>query len=247
MLTGSAPTPVSLLDFFNGMGIELYEAYGCSESIIPVAMNRPTQNKHGSVGQPLPYHEVVISDSGEVLVKGPGVFKGYLDSKDADNKITPEGFLSTGDVGYIDRDGYLFLTGRKTDMIKTSTGRRIFPQKIESLLKKHALVEHAILVGNGRKHLAAIVTVSDTSTSEVEIENLNRIIQESNGELADYERLKAILVVQSGFSVERGHITLNQKIRRGFIEQCYKQQLDNLYGKVGNSNLRNDRPLIEVV
>jgi len=231
LITGSAPTPKHVLAFFQSIGAPLLEAYGLSENIIPMAMNRPGARRSGSVGKPLLYHQVILADDQELLVKGPGIFHGYLEASEDSKPFTKEGLLRTGDYGQIDNDGFLFLTGRKSDLIKTSTGRRIFPRQIEAGLTRLPLVEHAVVIGNNQKYLTAILALAPgfyTSFEEARVQ-CQQHIDALNGELSAYEQIQGALLLPSGFSIERGHLTLNMKIRRKAIETMYENEIRELY------------------
>lgn len=248
LITGSAPTPIHVLNFFRSIGISLMEAYGLSENIIPIAMNRPGALRVGSTGRPLLLHDVVIAEDGEVMAKGPGVFHGYLGDEGQEERISSDGFLGTGDYGYIDNDGFLFLTGRKSDLIKTSTGRRIFPKQIETKLTNIPLIENAVVIGNNQKYLTVILALAPsyyTSSEDVKAQCLSHIIT-VNSNTSSYECIFGALLIPQGFSIEKGHLTSNMKIRRKAIEQQYQEHLATLYETI-DSNKSSNPVIIEVV
>jgi long-chain acyl-CoA synthetase len=231
LITGSAPTPKHVLNFFHSINAPLLEAYGLSENIIPIAMNRPNAMRFGSVGKPLLYHHVKLGNDNEVLVKGPGVFQGYLNDPNQEARIDTDGYLGTSDYGYIDEDGYLFLTGRKSDLIKTSTGRRIFPRQIEAQLTSIPLVENAVVIGNTQKYLTAILALAPqyySSIGQAKQECLAHI-QAINPLFSSYEAIQGAILIPQGFSLEKGQLTTNMKLRRQVIEKQYEQQIRKLY------------------
>lgn len=251
MITGSAPAAKPMLDFFYAIGLPLLEAYGMSENVVPMAFNRPHDWRPGSVGKPLAINEIESTPDGELLVCGPGLCKGYYKADNPAERFTEEGFFITGDNGYFDADGFLYLRGRTTDLIKTSTGRRLSPLKIEAALREIPLIDQALVVGNNRKELTAIITVDRQKLAEVLptlelqapaesdntlLEPLFRLLKQDinaiAGNLAPYERVRGCLVVTGGFSVEGGQLTTNLKRRRAAIERLYAAQIDALYAAI---------------
>ncbi|HMJ15281.1 MAG TPA: AMP-binding protein, partial [Polyangiaceae bacterium] len=164
MIIGAAPTGVEMLDRLAALGLPVRQAYSTSECLVPIACNTLSDNRTGSVGRPHPSYDLRISDAGEISVKGPGVFTGYVgDEERASSLFDAEGYFSTGDFGYLDQDGYLYVTGWREDFFKTSTGRRISPFEVESAYKRAKLIEHVIVVGHGRKHLVALVQLQSSA------------------------------------------------------------------------------------
>ncbi len=160
IISGSAPAPLWLLEFFHGLGLPILEAYGVTENPVPVSANRPSEYRFGSVGRPFAVNHVRIDANGEVLVKGPAAFHGYLGEERAVESFTADGYYRTGDFGYFDSDGFLYLTGRVADIIKTSAGRRISPLAIEGIYRQSRHVDQIIVVGNNRPHLVALVSLN---------------------------------------------------------------------------------------
>ncbi len=233
VITGSAPTPPATLAFFKSMGLPVLEAYGLSENAVPMAINTLRENRIGSVGKPLPLNQIQTANDGEILVKGPGVFSGYMSNKaegtDASQRkecFTDEGFLKTGDLGHLDKDGYLFLTGRKKETIKTSTGRNISPSQIEAVYRSCPGVEELAVFGHGRPYLVALMAAG------VGWQNKTRLrteLKKAESDLAPYARVRKFLILPEPFSIERGELTPSMKLRRTVIEQRYRTQLDRLY------------------
>ena len=234
MITGSAPAPAPVLGFYESLGLPLLEAYGLSENIVPVAVNRPGARRPGTVGRPLAPNEVRIAADGEVLVRGPGLFGGYLESQPGGAALDAEGFFATGDLGGLDPQGFLRLTGRKREIIKTSTGRRIGPQPLEAALREIPGVEQALVVGNGCKTLAALVTPAlegqEPAAAAAALEGrLGQALAAHNGRSAPYERIAACLVLAESFTVLDGHLTPSLKLRRSWLEQRYAGEIERLY------------------
>lgn len=226
MVTGSAPCREDVLLFFHGLGIPLLEAYGVSECAVPISTNRPNDYKVGTVGRPLAANTLFVN-GGEVEVEGLGVFKGYENQERATNLMSGK-CLSTGDIGEMDAEGYLTLIGRKSDLIKLSTGRKIAPAAIEQKLMKVLGAEQAVVVGQGRPFLAAIVCFNGPRTPE-QIDALNRNLKKLNESLAGYEQVRGCLVLNRLFSMERGELTRTLKLRRDEIERIHQSALLELF------------------
>lgn len=231
LVSGSAPMPKALLDDFEALGWPLLEAYGLSENVLPMAMNRLDDRRAGSVGRPLAGNTLRIGADGIVQVRGAGVFAGYLGeppgaARDAD------GYYATGDLGRLDADGFLFLTGRLGDIIKTSTGRRIAPAGIEAALQGAAGVDQAALFGAGRKMLVAVCTCAPDSLQGAAWDALQAAIGSAVAGLAPAERPAGVLVLDRPFSMVDGELTPNLKLRRAAIEAHLAGELDQLCAAV---------------
>ena len=246
LVTGSAPTPLRLLEFFDAIGLPLFEAYGLSENIVPMALNRPGQYRLGTVGKPLADNDLKLDADGELLVKGAGVFDGYHNDTRSD-LFTADGYYRTGDYAAFDQEGYLQLKGRKSEIIKTSTGRRISPVGIEGVLQSVPWVDRAVVVGAGRKCLAAILFLgpqasesigplvsrdSDRGTTAPEVNSPFHAVIEAARALAAHEQPAGYLVSRQQLSIEAGDLTPNLKMRRSVIEGRYAAELDALYDEI---------------
>ncbi|MEQ8662400.1 MAG: AMP-binding protein [Gammaproteobacteria bacterium] len=239
MVSGSAPFPRWLLEKFHAMGLLVLEAYGLSENVVPIAINRPDAYRFGSVGKVLDANQVEITADGEVLVRGAGVFSGYLNS-DRPPPLDARGFLATGDLGHLDTDGFLTLTGRKSEIFKTSTGRKVAPLAIESELKRIAGVDQAVLLGAGHKVPVALVTLAGDPgapppAAPVLARHARAIATAAPAALADqpaYAHPAALLVCARPFSIEAGELTSNLKLRRAVIADNYAAHLDTLFARV---------------
>ncbi len=249
MITGSAPTAVRILEFFDALRLPVLEAYGVSENAVPMAANTPECCRFGSVGKPLTENEIRFAEDGEILVRGPGVFRGYEGGEPGEDCFTPEGYYRTGDIGYCDADGFLFLTGRKAEIIKTSTGRRISPARIEAVYAQSPYIEQVVVIGNGRKYLTGLIVVRrealerrfagtgvslpDSVEKLAVMREVREVVQteiESLGTgLASHERIRAFAILPAPLSLERGEMTPTLKLRRDRIAVTYSQLIEELY------------------
>ncbi len=234
MVSGSAPISRHLLEEFDALGWIVLEAYGLSENVMPMALNRLDEFRFGSVGRPLSGNEVRLGNGGEVLVRGPGVFSGYLGEQPGE-RLDAEGWYATGDLGRFDPDGLLHLTGRNSDLIKTSAGRRVAPAGVEAQLQRVEGIEQAMLLGAGRKCLAALCTVSHPAL----LAGAGRAVLEQalSAEVArinPHERPIGVALLSQPFSIETGELTPNLKLRRSAIEARHAEVLDRLYMRIGD-------------
>jgi long-chain acyl-CoA synthetase len=257
-ISGSAPMQRWLLEWFDAIGLPILEAYGNSENIVPIAANRIADRKLGTVGKPFPGQVVTISDEGEVLVHGPGIATdippGSVGVAPTDGNV-----LATGDLGKIDADGYLTITGRKSDVFKSAAGKWVVPTEIESQLMRVRYVEHAIVFGAGRESNIALLCVScdldamklqsaGTSHSiepSVAVSRLHEDVMSTLGNLPSHAQLAGLLILPAGkFSVSGGELTTNLKLRRKHIEEKYAAAIDQLYGEIKS---RPVRPVIHTI
>ncbi len=250
MVSGSAPLSKSTMEFLQTIGFSVYEAYGISENIIPVSMNYPGNIRLGSVGREVIKGSVKLSDNNEILLKNDGLFSGYYRCPEAQSRFSNDGFLYTGDYGFFE-DGFLFLSGRKADIIKTSTGRRISPVAIEACIEEISYIEHAVVFGNGQKCLTALITVNldllETKVGAVRTvgnqsifpdrarQKINADLARQSSWLAEYEQPRAFAVLPNGFSIAGGELTANLKLRRQFVGEKYKAIIDSLYDSLNGN------------
>ncbi len=251
LISGGAPISAELLEFFHAMGLLILEGYGLTETSAPATVNLPYAYRFGTVGRPLPQTEVRIADDGEVLIRGPGVFREYYQDAEATAQaFEPEGWFRSGDIGELDADGYLRITDRKKDLIVTAGGKNIAPQNIENLLKTDPHISQVVVHGDKRKHLVALVTLdaeqmqswarahgredldpTALAQDEAVQQMVRQIIETTNRELPRYEQIKKHRIVAEDFSVENGMLTPTLKVRRREIESCYRELLDEMYGE----------------
>jgi len=238
MISGSAPMPAWLLERFHAMGFPILEAYGLSENIIPVSLNRSDDFRFGTVGRPLPGCEVRLADDGELLVRGPGVFKTYLGDDSSDARINNDGFLMSGDFASIDDDGFITLVGRKSEIFKTSTGRRIAPARIESLLRQIGGVEFATVFGAGRTLPTALLAINEVSWRDNPDQLPNRLRKQALLALAPlppYLRPAGFALTTRMPTIAGGELTANLKMRRPIIENHYAPVLNELHTRLDDA------------
>lgn len=258
MISGSAPMPEWLLERFHALGILILEAYGISENVIPIAINRPHAVRFGTVGKQLGKNEIKLRDDGELLVKGPGLFSGYYNDQSAPGLLTPDGYLATGDYAMIDENGYIALIGRKSEIFKTSTGRRIAPAGIEAHLLRIPYVEHAIVLGAGEKFLVALLSINrsmlpaqahvsdslgDGNEEFIPVaayDTITRDVMREVDPLPNYQQPVGLLVTARSFTVSGGELTSNLKLRRAKIVQKYQDQIHALYAVLKESDSAQD-------
>jgi len=247
-ISGGAPLGRELAEWYAKMGIRIHEGYGLTETSPVVAVNTPVNHRIGTVGKVLPNLEVRIAEDGEILVKGPSVFKGYWNRPEETKAALVDGWFKTGDIGNIDADGYLSVTDRKKDLIKTSGGKFIAPQPIENSLKLNPLVGVAAIVGDKRKFASVLVSPNFAALEEWARENeitfasraelitnpkvlalYEGIVEGINQNLARFEKLKRVLLVADEFTIDNGVLTPTMKLKRRVIEDRYKRQIDELY------------------
>jgi long-chain acyl-CoA synthetase len=249
-ISGGAPLGRDLAEWYATIGIRIHEGYGLTETSPVIAVNTPLNHRIGTVGKILKNLEVRIADDGEILVRGPSVFKGYWNRPEETKAALEDGWFKTGDIGNIDADGYLSVTDRKKDLIKTSGGKFIAPQPIESALKLNAYVGVAAILGDRRKFPAVMISPNfvrleewaremgiDFSSRAGLIANprvrslYENVVEEQNQNLARFERLKRIILVPDEFTADNGALTPTLKLRRRVIEERYKKQIDDLYAQ----------------
>jgi long-chain acyl-CoA synthetase len=246
--SGGAPLGKDMAEWFCAVGIPIMEGYGLTETSPTLSVNRRGAFKIGSVGKVNEGLELKIAEDGEILVKGPTVFKGYWEMPEETRNAFVNGWFKTGDIGELDSAGFLSITDRKKDLIKTSGGKFIAPQPIENALKANVLVAQAAIIGDKRKYASVIISphfplledwarangVPFTSRQELvgsdKVRELYRgIVEDLNKRLAQFETIKKIVVVPDEFTVATGEITPTLKLKRRVIEAKYKQQIDELY------------------
>ncbi len=250
-VSAAAPIGLDVLEFFASFDIVIREIYGQSEDTGPTTANRPMpgQTRLGTVGLPIPNVEVKIADDGEILVKGRNVFKGYYKNQAATDETLVDGWLHSGDLGKFDDDGFLRITGRKKEIIITAGGKNIAPAKIESLLKKIDGISQAVVIGDRRKFLSALLTLDPERAPALADErgwptDLDKLVdhpdflsyvdeevQKANGELARVSTIKKWRVLPQDFSQETDELTPTQKIKRRVVESKYADEIEGMYSE----------------
>jgi len=247
-VSGGAPLSPTLSYSFLGAGINILQGYGMTETCI-VCANRPEDNCVGSIGKPFAGIEVAIAEDGEMLVRGRNVMLGYYGHPEATAAAMKDDWFATGDVGYKDDEGHIFITDRKKDLFKLSNGKYIAPQQLESLLKQSEFVNQVVVIGSSRKFPAALIvpdwedlksalraagenvgaTHADISRMPAAIKLVQKDVTAITAHLADYERVRRIALLPEEFSIEKGEMTPTLKVKRAVIDQKYGKLIDELY------------------
>ena len=254
MVSGGSALNPELAMLFTGAGVPILQGYGLTETSPVIAVNTLKNNRFGTVGNPIPDVEVIIAPDGEILSRGPHIFKGYF-NKPAESS---EAFIAddrggdpwfkTGDIGILDEHGFLKITDRKKDLIKTTSGKIIAPQYIEGLLSQSEFIEHVFIIGNNRKYLSALVVPDFETVSTWALEqgidcqdrkdlvNDSRVVKKIRSEinrmtsgLADYEKVKRISLLPQDFTIEAGELTPTLKMRRRIVEEKYLDLIESMY------------------
>lgn len=248
-ISGGAPLGRDLAEWFAAIGMRIYEGYGLTETSPVVAVNSPAAFKIGTVGKPLSNVECRIAEDGELLVRGSSVFQGYWNLPQLTAAaFEPDGWFHSGDIGSIDEDGFLSITDRKKDLLKTSGGKFIAPQPIENAIKTNPLVAHACVIGDKRKFPSVIIVPNFVALEEwakarqivcssradlvaqPQVHALyHAIVEQLNDGLAQFEKLKKVLLVPDEFSIATGEITPTLKLRRRIVEAKYREQIEAMY------------------
>jgi long-chain acyl-CoA synthetase len=252
-VSGGAPLGKELAAWYANIGIRIHEGYGLTETSPVIALNSPQAHKIGTVGRPLANVEVRIGEDDEILVRGPSVFQAYWNRPDETRDAFVNGWFKTGDIGKIDEDGFLTVTDRKKDLLKTSGGKFIAPQPVENFLKLNALIGTAVVIGDRRKFASVLISPHfplleewarthhvpyssrESLVKHPKVQSLyEHIVSEVNRGLARYETLKKILLVPDEFSAIDGALTPTLKLRRRAIEERYREQINELYLEASN-------------
>lgn len=254
LVSGGAPLAPDLARFFFGAGLPIYQGYGLTESSPVISCNTPRANRIGSVGKPIPGVSVRIAEDGEILASGPNVMRGYYNRPDATEETLEtdaEGrvWLRTGDIGYLDADGYLFVTDRKKDLIKTSGGKYVAPQPIENAIKRSRFVNQVVVIGDGRKFASALVVPQmdalhgyaqqhgiavdgDELIKHPKIVSLiESEVDKNTNDLSQFEKIKAVLLLPRELTIESGELTPTLKVKRRVVVEKNKKQIDQLYAE----------------
>ena len=231
--SGGAPLPRDVAEFFHAIDILILEGYGLSEVTTAATVNQINDYKFGTVGKALPGVELHIADDGEILIRSNTVFAGYYHDEEATRAtIDDEGFVHTGDVGHIDDDGFLVITDRKKDIIVTAGGKNIAPQNLENDLKAHRIVSQAVVVGDRKPYIAALITTDPEVTRALDADAVQQAVQNAvddvNRERSRYEQIKRFTVLPREFSLERDEVTPTLKLRRKVILEHFAEDVEKL-------------------
>jgi long-chain acyl-CoA synthetase len=232
-----------------GAGIKVLEGYGLTESAPVISVNFPDAFRLGSAGKVLPNVEVRIAEDGEILARGPSIMQGYWNRPEETRAVlSPDGWLATGDIGHLDADGYLFITDRKKDLIKTAGGKYIAPQEIEGLLKLQRLIEQAHVVGDRRPYCVAVIVprldalrawareqgIASGSDAELvanprAVAAVRADVEAVNGQLARYQTIKRFVLTAEPFTQENDQLTPTMKVKRKSVNARYAREIEALY------------------
>jgi long-chain acyl-CoA synthetase len=260
IFSGGAPLAKELAEFFWAVGVPIYQGYGLTETAPVLTSNYP-DNRMGSSGKPIPNVELRIAEDGEILAKGPCVMQGYYKSSEATREVlSADGWFSTGDIGYLDKDNYLFITDRKKDLIKTAAGKFVAPQPIENALKTSRFILNAVVVGDKRKFISALIVPNPTTVAAKAAEQgikfasnqemaahpfVHQLIESEvkrlTANLAQYETIKRFALLPEDFTFDNGALTFTLKLRRRVVEQQFHDVIEHLYADVSEP-----RPILQV-
>jgi long-chain acyl-CoA synthetase len=244
-VTGAAPIAKEILEFFYACGVPIMEGYGMTETATAATSNLPDAFRFGSVGKPFPGVEVKIADDGEVLLRGPNIFKEYFKNPEATGDTLVDGWLHTGDLGSLDEDGFLYITGRKKDIIITAGGKNITPANLENGLKQNRWISQAVVVGDRRPYLVALITIDpdelpafaqehglspeEVTTSEAMREEVQRAVDGVNARVGRVEQIKKFTILPHDLSQQTGELTPTLKVKRNVVNEKFADVVERLY------------------
>jgi len=245
--SGAAPLSKDLAEFYEAVGMPLIEGYGLTEGGV-VTLNPLDAPKPGSIGKPLAGVEVRVSDDGELLIQSPCLFSGYLNDPATTAEVLRSGWLHTGDIGHRDADGYFFITGRKKELIVSSTGKKIYPSRVENLFKMEPLISQVLLIGDRLPFLTALFTINNVAAEALKgmeewrgrpasevvqappvLAEIHKAVARVNRQLAPFEQVRKYRVLARDFSIEQGELTATMKVRRARAMENFKDHIDELY------------------
>jgi len=248
-VSGGGPLGERLGHFFNGIGVTVLEGYGLTETTAPITVNTLERIKIGTVGKPLPGNAVRIADDGEILAKGLCVMRGYHNRPELQDEAFTDGWFRTGDIGELDEDGFLKITGRKKEIIVTAGGKNVIPALLEDQIRADALVSQCVVIGEGRPFIAALVTLDpealpgwlerhqldkntpleELTTHPKVLETIEKVIAKANTSVSKAESIRSFRVVPTDFTEETGHLTPSLKIKRAVVLKDYDQLIEEIY------------------
>lgn len=248
-VSGGAALGERLGHFFRGVGITILEGYGLTETTAPASVNRPTALKIGTVGRPIPGVDIRIGDDGEVLVRGINVLRGYWNNEAATKEALEDGWFRTGDLGSLDEEGFLRITGRKKEILVTAAGKNVAPAPLEDRLRAHPLISQCLVVGDGRKFISALVTLDEEALgpwkerhgkpAAMGMDDLRRdpdviaeveaAVADANTSVSHAEAIKKYVILGVDFTEEAGHMTPSLKVKRNVVMKDFADEIESLY------------------
>jgi len=257
--SGGAPLAVEVAEFFDAVGVRISEGYGLTECTTACATNVPDRYRFGTVGQPLPGFEIRIAEDGEIEIRSETVFAGYYkDPESTAAVLTDDGWLKTGDIGELDADGFLRITDRKKDILVTAGGKNVAPQNLENDLKTSRYVSQALVVGDRRPYVAALVTLDqneigrwaaehgiDADVAELSNDHrvralVQRVVDDVNRDRSRFEQVKRFAILPRDFTMEDGEVTPTLKLRRRAVAEHFAGEIDDLYSEAHEGAIRDD-------
>jgi long-chain acyl-CoA synthetase len=248
--SGGAPLSKEIIEFFDAVGIRITEGYGLTECTTAASTNRPDLYRFGSVGQPLPGCEVRIAEDGEIELRSETVFQGYYKEPDATAAVlSADGWLKTGDIGHVDEDGFLYITDRKKDILVTAGGKNVAPQNLENELKTSKYVSQALVIGDQRPYVSALITLDPVEIGAWAAERgidgepealahdervrelVQGVVDDVNRERSRFEQIKRFAILPRDFTMEDGEITPTLKVRRRAVQEHFADDIQALYAE----------------
>ena len=245
--SGAAPLGKELAEFYEAIGMPLVEGYGLTEGGV-VVLNPLDHPRPGSIGKPLPGIQMRVADDGELLVKGPCTMLGYFNDPAGTAEVLRDGWLHTGDIAYVDTDGFVYITGRKKEMIVSSTGKKIYPSRVENLFKMEPLISQVLLLGDDLPYLTALLTINTAAAEALDgmeewrgrppaevieapavKEEVHKAVARVNRQLAPFEQVRRYRLLPRDFSIEDGELTATLKVRRTQVMDNFRDDVEALY------------------
>lgn len=248
-VSGGGPLGFRLGHFFKGIGVDILEGYGLTETTAPIAVNTPGKSKIGTVGVPLPGNTVAVAPDGEILAKGVSVFKEYLNDPQATQDAFIDGWFCTGDFGTLDEDGYVSVTGRKKELIITAGGKNVAPAPFEDELRRHPVIGQAVVIGEGKKFVSVLIfpdmemlpawlenrglpalSLEDVPGNEKINESVSRAIEVANRRVSRAESIREYRIVPAQLTEQNGYLSAKQSVKRHIVNKDFSSYIDDIYG-----------------
>ena len=229
-VSGGAPLAKEMIEFFHALDILILEGYGLTECTTAATVNRPTRYRFGTVGPAMPGVELRIAADGEILIKTETIFAGYFREEDATREVLPgDGWLRSGDLGALDEDGFLTITDRKKDILVTAGGKNVAPQNLENALKTHPIVSQALVVGDRRPYVTALITLAEDVPHDDAEAQVEQAVEDVNRELSRYEQIKRYAILPRDFSADADEVTPTLKLKRRVCMEHFAAEIEGLY------------------